>query len=80
MGLLPQGDHFGSQEPILLLERGRFLSERRCLALGRWRGGPHAWGLTLAGCPRRVPQKMRFKPLFRQTRSPNIYIITYVSY
>src|SRR5690349_7716908 len=42
MGLLTQGDHFGSQEPILLLERGRFLSERHWLALGRWRGGPHA--------------------------------------
>jgi hypothetical protein len=50
MGLLMQGDDFGLQQPILLSERGRFLSGRRCLALGRWRGGPHAWGFTLAGC------------------------------
>jgi hypothetical protein len=73
MGLLTQGDHFGVQKPILLLERSMFRSERRSLALARWRGGPHAWGLILAGCPRRVPQKMSFKPFFRQTRSPNLY-------
>jgi hypothetical protein len=27
MSLLPQNDHFGSQQPILLLERGLFLSQ-----------------------------------------------------
>ena len=73
MGLLTQGDHFGSQELVLGLERGMLLPQRSCVPLARLRGGPHAWGLTLAAYRRRVPQKMSFKPLFRQTRSPNIY-------
>ena len=64
MGLLTQGDDFGLQPPRLLSERGRFRSERPWLALARWRGGPQAWGLTRAAYRRRVPRKMRLKPLF----------------
>ena len=57
MGLLAQGDNFGPQEPILRLKRGLFPLERRCCLAARLRGGPHAWDLTLAADPRRVPQK-----------------------
>src|SRR5690349_18015283 len=38
MGLLTQGDHFGSQELVLRLERGMFLPQRSCLLAARLLG------------------------------------------
>jgi hypothetical protein len=64
MGLLTQGDHFGSQELILRLERGMFLPERPCLLPARLRGGPHAWGSSIAACPRTCPAEKGLKPFF----------------
>jgi hypothetical protein len=73
MSLLPQSDYFGSQQPILLLERGLFLPQRTCLRLARLLGDHHACRATIADCLRRVPQKIAPRRFFLQTRSPNIY-------
>src|SRR5208337_2615878 len=73
MSLLPQSDYFGSQQPVLLLERGLFLPQRTCLRLARLLGGHHASHATIADCLRRVPQKIAPRRFFLQTRSPNIY-------
>src|SRR5208337_1959727 len=73
MSLLPQSDYFGSQQPVLLLERGLFLPQRTCLRLARLLGDHHACRATIADCLRRVPQKIAPRRFFLQTRSPNIY-------
>jgi hypothetical protein len=64
MSLLPQSDYFGSQQPIPLLERGLFLPQSTCLRLARLLGDHHACRATIAGCLRRVPQKIAIRRFF----------------
>ena len=66
MSLLTQSDYFGLQQPILLLERGLFLPQHTRLRPARLLGDHHACGATIAGCLRRVPQKIALAAFFRR--------------
>jgi len=64
MSLLPQSKYFGSQQPILLSERGMFLPQRTRLRPARLLGDHHACGATIADSLRRVPQKIALVAIF----------------
>src|SRR5271165_5976617 len=64
MSLLTQSDYLGLQQPIRLLESGMLLPKRTRLLFARLLGGRHACGATIAGCLRRVPQKLALAAFF----------------
>jgi len=73
MSLLTQADYFGLQQPILLLERGRFLPQRTRFPSARLLGDDHACGATKAGCLRRDPQKTAVRTI-KQMRATGIKV------